>query len=341
MPSRPRRGLRQRSTRQADGAPPAFIMFVGGDAYSACLQLACWGRPSESPEAWVPDGALLLRVIGLDPWHRHVAGTERGRTTRAPDAPAFGALGWEVARRLSPRTPKNMKRVVTRTHNKRYYRLLHLPIWIWVFFILPGNLTFDFYLRGPDRRHWMWLAAVAAVCAWRGIRGRLPGVESRPYITVWGLDQPNLAYRVVCYTAAWIDLLVPFTLNLAGLCVAAVDGRYPMAELYRWGYYPLALAVVALAWLDLLPRTRRSTRNEGVERAWFYVAIWTVVPSQVVSLLMWRIGRYVSLSDLALARARLAALLVVATIVFAVTSAGLLPRTDRYYGGTDARERIG
>src|SRR5438093_12775372 len=115
-----------------------------------------------------------------------------------------------------------MKRVVERERNKNYYRLLHWPIWIWVFFILPGHLTYALYLRGPDRRHAIWLAVVALICAWQGIAGCLPGVETRPYVTHFGIDQANLPYRVVCYTAAWVDILVPFALNLLGLAIAAV-----------------------------------------------------------------------------------------------------------------------
>jgi hypothetical protein len=105
-----------------------------------------------------------------------------------------------------------MKKVVERERNKTYYRVLHLPVWIWVFFILPGHLTYDLYLHGPDRRHGIWLTIVVAVCIWRGFAGRLPGVEPQPYIRYYGEDQQNLPYRMVCYTAAWIDLIVPFAL---------------------------------------------------------------------------------------------------------------------------------
>ena len=53
-----------------------------------------------------------------------------------------------------------MKKVVERERNKNYYRVLHVPIWIWAFWILPGHLTADLYAHGPDRRHWIWLAVV-------------------------------------------------------------------------------------------------------------------------------------------------------------------------------------
>ena len=187
----------------------------------------------------------------------------------------------------------SMKQAVFRERNKRYYRVLHTPIWIWVFWVLPGwPLTYDLYTHGPDRRHWIWLAIVLAGVVWRGLAGRLPGCEPRPYITHYGVHQPNLPYRVVCYTAAWIDIIVPYALNLIGLIVASIDGRWLLHDLYRYGYYPLALAVVLATVFDWTPRARRDTFGEGAERAWFYVAIWTVVPDtgdQLGRMALWQV----------------------------------------------------
>jgi hypothetical protein len=224
-----------------------------------------------------------------------------------------------------------MKQVVTRARNKGYYRVLHVPIWLWVFWVLPGNLTSDLYQHGPDRRHWIWLAIVFAVCAWRGALGRLPGVEPKPYITHYGTDTPNLGYRVVCYTAAWIDLLVPYLLNLLGLVIANISGKWMVPQLYTWLYYPLAIAIVLATALNWTPRARRSTRNEGVEKAWFYVAIWTVVPCQVAAWGMWRLGPRLGLEGTSLTHARLATFVIVSAALFAITYLGLLPRTQRYY----------
>ena len=89
-----------------------------------------------------------------------------------------------------------MKPAVQRARNKIYYRILHVPLWIWAFWILPGHLTADLYAHGPDRRHWIWLAIITIICAWRGFVGRLPGVEPRPYITHYGENKPNLWYRM-------------------------------------------------------------------------------------------------------------------------------------------------
>ncbi len=230
-----------------------------------------------------------------------------------------------------------MKQAVFRERNKNYYRVLHTPIWIWVFWVLPGYpLTYDLYTHGPDRRHWIWLAIVVAVVFWRGFKGRVPGCEPRPYIHYYGVHQANLSYRVVCYTAAWIDLLVPFALNLIGLVIASVSGRWMLHELYRWGYYPLALAVVLAAVLDWIPRAKRSTFGEGAERAWFYVAIWTVVPTQVVNWAAWRLGKYMALEPLPLARVRLAVCLVATAFFLMLGYLQKLPRTTRYYEGVAA-----
>lgn len=223
-----------------------------------------------------------------------------------------------------------MKRIVEREKNKAYYRVLHLPIWLWVFFILPGNLTYALYLRGPDRRHAIWLSIVFAMCAWRGLRGRLPGVEPKPYVTHYGVDQPNLPYRVVCYTVAWIAILIPFTLNLIGLIIAAFTGRWIIADLYAYLYYPLALVVVLATWLNWTPRARRSTINEGAEKAWFYVGIWTVVPSQVAAWAAWRLGGRLGLAPLALNRFRFSVFIIVAATFLLLAAMERLPRTQRY-----------
>jgi len=224
-----------------------------------------------------------------------------------------------------------MKKVVVGEKNKNYYRVLHVPIWIWVFWILPGHLTADLYAHGPDRRHWIWLAIVTAVCAWRGFAGRLPGGEPRPYITHYGEPKPNLWYRVVCYTAAWIDLLVPFTINLVGLAINFFTGRWIINDLFTKLYYPLAAAVVLATVINLTPRTRRSTRGEGAEKGWFYVAIWTVVPTQLAGWAMWRLGKYFDLSPASLGQVRLLTFLIVAGGFFALGLLGKLPRTERYH----------
>ena len=223
-----------------------------------------------------------------------------------------------------------MHRIVLRERNKTYYRALHLPIWIWVFWVLPGPLTYALWTRGPGRANWIWLAIVTALCVWRGAAGRLPGVEPRPYVVYHGATQPNLPYRVVCYTAAWIDLLVPFLLNFAGLIWAAWQGSWPLATLYRWAYWPLTLTIVLATALNLTPRARRNTCGEGAERAWFYAAVWTVVPTQAVAWAMWRLGRFLALSPHALIRLRLGSFLLCTLVLLSLGILGRLPRTARF-----------
>ncbi len=234
---------------------------------------------------------------------------------------------------------ENMKKIVERKRNKTYYRILHLPIWLWVFFILPGNLTYALYLHGPDRRHGIWLTIVFIVCVWRAILGRLPGVEPKPYVRYYGADQPNQPYRIVCYTAAWIDLLVPFTLNFIGLMLAVIAKQWLLADLYVHLYYPLAFAIVLGTWLDWTPRARRSTINEGAEKAWFYIGIWTVVPAQVAAWGAWRLGGGLGLSPYELDIFRLSVFILVTTMFFMLGLKAKLPRCERYYGSGKAARK--
>ena len=92
----------------------------------------------------------------------------------------------------------------------------------------------------------------------------------------------------------------------------------------------LAAAIVLATVLDFTPRARRSTRGEGEQKGWFYVAVWTVVPTQLASWAMWRLGRFFDLSTSGLGEVRLATFLLVAAFFFALGYAGKLPRTERY-----------
>ncbi|HWJ57635.1 MAG TPA: hypothetical protein VNR90_15450, partial [Vicinamibacterales bacterium] len=62
-----------------------------------------------------------------------------------------------------------------RERNKPSYRFNHWPIWIFVFFIAPGPLTFDLFARGFDTRMAAWLGVVLLGTGIAGLRGRLPG----------------------------------------------------------------------------------------------------------------------------------------------------------------------
>src|SRR3984957_1661156 len=104
---------------------------------------------------------------------------------------------------------------VIRQRNKRHYRLAHWPIWIWVFFLAPGPLTFDLFAHGGSRNNVAWLLLVMAGTGVAGYFGQLPGVEPKPYILRFTEDKPNPLYRRICYTFAW-NAVISFTLlNLA------------------------------------------------------------------------------------------------------------------------------
>jgi len=124
---------------------------------------------------------------------------------------------------------------------------------------------------------------------------------------------------------------VPFTLNLAGLVFNLFTGKWIIGDLYVRSYYVLLAVIVIATALDFTPRARRSTRNEGAEKAWFYVAVWTVVPTQIAAWAMWRLGSHFDLSPRALGNARLLTFLLVAAAFFSLSFLGKLPRTQRYF----------
>src|SRR3954449_3692549 len=118
-----------------------------------------------------------------------------------------------------------------RTRNKLYYRVNHWPIWITVFFLAPGPLTFDLFEHGFDSRMAGWLAAVLIGTGFAAMRGRLPGCEPAPYIIRFTEDKPNPLYRRVCYTFAWSAVVTYAVLNMAGLITALVSHRWFMRQI--------------------------------------------------------------------------------------------------------------
>ena len=114
-----------------------------------------------------------------------------------------------------------------RHRNKLYYRVNHWPIWIFVFFIAPGPLTFDLFAHGFDSRMAMWLGLVLLGTGIAGLRGRLPGCEPAPYIIRFTEDRPNPLYRRVCYTTAWGEVVAFAVLNTAGLAYAVATRTQP------------------------------------------------------------------------------------------------------------------
>ena len=150
-----------------------------------------------------------------------------------------------------------------RERNKIAYRLAHWPIWIFVFFIAPGPLTFDLLEHGFDARIVAWLSAVLLATGIAGLQGRLPGVEPKPYILRFTEDKPNPLYRRICYTAAWTDLITFAILNLSGLLYAVAAGMWRLRQIYDHAYFPLAIGLWICGAIGILPRVRPSTKGEG------------------------------------------------------------------------------
>lgn len=210
-----------------------------------------------------------------------------------------------------------------RERNKLYYRISHWPIWIFVFFIAPGPLTFDLFERGFDRRMALWLGAVLVGTAAAGLRGRLPGVEPKPYIIRFTEDRPNPLYRRVCYTLAWSEVVTFALLNIVGLLMAVATGRWYLKQVYRVAYFPLAGTICALGALGLLPRVKASTSGEGHERRYFYGSVWAVCWAQPALWLMWKVLPATRAGDLV----KLAVFIGILAFVGGLARRGRLPRT--------------
>jgi len=174
-----------------------------------------------------------------------------------------------------------------RERNTRLYRLAHWPIWIWVFFLAPGPLTFTLFAHGFGVRNLAWLMAVLFGTGMAGLRGRMPGVEPRPYILRFDEDKPNPLYRRVCYTFAWNAILSFSLLNLAGLLIAVATDAWYMGQIYLYGYVPLSALILLLGALGALPRVGNSTKGEGTERRYFYGSVWAVTAAQTLLLILW------------------------------------------------------
>ncbi len=208
-----------------------------------------------------------------------------------------------------------------RERNTRIYRLCHWPIWIWVFFLAPGPLTFSLFARGFHWGNLAWLAAVLIGTAIAGLRGSLPGSEPRPYILRFDEDKPNPLYRRVCYTFAWNAVLNFALLNLAGLLIAVLTGVWYMKQIYTYAYAPLCALILLLGMLGKLPRVGPSTKTEGMERRYFYGSVWAVTAAQTVLLILWK----------TLPRTHAADLIKLAVYVVTLIFMGILAQHGKLY----------
>jgi hypothetical protein len=210
-----------------------------------------------------------------------------------------------------------------RTRNKRYYRALHWPLWIWVFFLAPGPLVFSLFAHGFSVANGAWLALVLVGTGTALLCGQMPGCEPKPYILRFDEDRPNPLYRKVCYTFAWNAVLNFALLNLAGLVIAVITGVWYMKQLYQYVYFPLCILILLLGAFGKLPRVGKSTKGEGVERRYFYGSVWAVTIAQTVLLILWKtlpLTRTGSLVKLVIYAGTLA-------LVGGAAYSGMLPRT--------------
>lgn len=224
----------------------------------------------------------------------------------------------------------------TRERNKGYYRALHWPLWIFVFFLAPGPLIFGLFAHGFRPLSVAWLAIVVLGTGVAAFFGQLPGTEALPYILRFDEDLPNPLYRRVCYAFAWNAMLSFAALNLAGLAVASATGTGYLRQLYLYGYTPVTIAILLLGAKGGLPRVGASTRNEGIERRQFYGAVWSVTLAQTLLLILWRTLPMAPSNNL------------LKLVVFAATLAlgglaahqGLLGRTRPILPGNAGRSRV-
>jgi hypothetical protein len=210
-----------------------------------------------------------------------------------------------------------------RNRNTRLYRAAHWPIWIWVFFLAPGPLTFSLFAHGLHRGNLIWLSLVLLATGIAALRGSLPGAEPRPYILRFDEDKPNPLYRRVCYTFAWNAVLSFALLNLSGLLIAVATGRWYLQQIYHYAYAPLCLLILLLGALGKLPRVGCSTLGEGTERRYFYGSVWSVTIAQAILMLLWKLLPHTRTADLL----KLAVFVIVLALVGLAARRGLLPRT--------------
>lgn len=175
-----------------------------------------------------------------------------------------------------------------RTRNKLYYRFNHWPIWIFVFFLIPGPMVFRLFEEGFGGKMIWWLAAVMIGTGIAGLHGKLPGCEPAPYIIRFTEDKPNPLYRRICYTFAWGAAVSYGLLNLAGLVVAVITGKWMLKQIYYYGYFPVVIPVWILGLLGKLPRVKPSTAGEGDERRYFYGTVWAMCIAQPVLFVLWK-----------------------------------------------------
>jgi hypothetical protein len=216
-----------------------------------------------------------------------------------------------------------------RERNKVSYRFAHWPIWITVFFLLPGPLTFRLFAHGFRWQMGAWLGIVMVVTGIAGLFGRLPGVEPRPYIIRFTEDKPNPLYRLICYTLAWSELMSYAVLNAAGLAGALITGHWRLQQIYDIAYFPIVAVIWILGALGWLPRVKASTKGEGHERRYLYGTVWAMCLAQPVLWILWRALPQNRTAD----AIKLTVFLSILFVMGMLARRGILPRTRQIVPG--------
>ncbi len=96
-----------------------------------------------------------------------------------------------------------------------------------------------------------------------------------------------------------------------------------MRQIYDRGYFVLFAAILIAGLLHRLPRVKRSTVGEGIERRYFYGAVWAITIAQTALLIFWKTLPRTHSTDVF----KLLIYVAVLVLVGLGASRGMLPRT--------------
>ena len=115
--------------------------------------------------------------------------------------------------------------------------------------------------------------------------------RAEAYIIRFTEDRPNPLYRRVCYTFAWSEVIAFAVLNITGLVMAIVTGRWHLrVDLPRRVFSAGRDRSGLLGALGrAATRAEASTQGEGHERRYFYGSVWAVCVAQPVLWLLWKV----------------------------------------------------
>ena len=198
----------------------------------------------------------------------------------------------------------------------------HWPIWIFVFFIAPGPLTFDLFERGFDGRMALWLGVVLLATGIAGCAAACPAWSLRP--TSSGsrkTAQPAVSARLLHVRVERRDHVRRAEHRRPGR--RDRHRRVVFEADLRYAYFPIAGTVWLLGALGKLPRVKPSTKGEGHERRYFYGTVWAMCIAQPALWLMWYV-----LPDTRVGNSlKLAIFLGILAYVGNLARLGRLPRT--------------